>query len=61
MQRYLISINHTRFVQYVDAGGVATTTDSLLATKFDQQDLIVVLAITEHLTDAIITLVPTVE
>lgn len=62
--KHIVSINHARFVQFVDAGGIATTPNSDLALRFDStaqgfQVLGQVLrAAIAHHPDAFLTLIP---
>jgi hypothetical protein len=63
-QRTIISVNHARFIQYVDAGGIATTSNSDHALQFDttsqgfQNMAYVLRAALAHRPDAFLTLIP---
>lgn len=60
MTRYLIVLNQTRFVEYVDTAGVATTGDSSTAARYENGvPLLQTLhSILTHHPGAVITLVP---
>ena len=57
--QHIISVNHHRFVQYVDNGGIATTDSSNEATVFQGEELLAALSMAVwHQPQAVITVLP---
>lgn len=61
--KYILAVNHTRFVEYVDTHGVATSGYVPSATKFDNDTrlLQVIAAVLRHHPRATVIIVPVEE